>query len=362
MYRNAKEIGDPEFPLEIDLDAGVTYEHELIGRKVEVSPYAKGKLGQFHGKSAVVQGVILKNGQLAGLKVEVADCVCFGPIKNFFLERAYAEDIHQIGPKSLQIREALIRWEKPRNYYKSSWEGIELQCFYLSKTVQNLAIEVGAPVRYPSSKRDQFDAKSWRFVIPQDNETSVVSCHTTMHDHVWDITTSVYSTRDVDTSRLQLIGHEDHWQRIYRWMTALALNFQNIGFNYGPTIRDLVWRSKMSTQLTRLCHSILPEIVAGYEKMTGQTTEPPAISVGIGSARVEPCHVGLYEKPTDVAPYAIMTMRKRAFEKGPEYVKYVLMHELIHHVLANAGVEAIHGKEFQELSAISGLPKQYRKG
>lgn len=57
---------------------------------------------------------------------------------------------------------------------------------------------------------------------------------------------------------------------------------------------------------------------------------------------------------------SLVVVSPKAFEQGPEYVDQVLLHELLHVVVAANGGEKHHGKLFHQLAKRMGLKPHYR--
>ena len=73
----------------------------------------------------------------------------------------------------------------------------------------------------------------------------------------------------------------------------------------------------------------------------------------------KPEHCRLHNLPTGKRPYSILTVAPRAFDKGADYVRIVVQHELIHYVLQANGDDP-HNDRFDAIAAQLGVPKQYR--
>ena len=86
-------VGDRELPLEADLEADIDNNHPLVGKSVEVSPASSGTMQKYIGEKATVLGVLRRYGDLVGLQVLLGGTKKFGPLKNFFIDRTYLENI-----------------------------------------------------------------------------------------------------------------------------------------------------------------------------------------------------------------------------------------------------------------------------
>lgn len=358
----AKEIGDKRFLLEAHPDKDILREHELVGKKVTVSPLAMESLRKFQGKPAEVTGVVLKHGQLAALEVSLNGQKFLSPKKDFFLYRSYLEDIHLNGYYGQAVKDAMSHWSESRDYYGPSWDGIEAFHWQLAKVAEYATIESAGWYKYPSSARQDMDGKDWRLVLTTFNESVAVNCHSLLHDSVWTLSSTIYTTKDIDREMLEApIGSSDHWERTLLWTLDLAEKLQTQGYDYTSVINSFKARIKANRRLTLMKEEMIPEIVDEYEAIYGPIGQMLPISVGFSNLRASGPSIGCHDKPSDTQPYSIISIKPKA-AKDLNYLRHVLKHELVHYVLHhhNAEGEPPHGKRFQQLAKAVGIPQKYR--
>jgi len=355
----ASEIGDPDFPLEADLRKGIERSHPHIGKNVTVNKNANEVLKAVQGKHGIITGVIIKRGQIAGYEVSIAGKRYYAPRKDFYVRKQYVEDVHLNSSKAHHIREVLNHWSDQHDYYGPAWDGIEAFHFELAKATPSAAIESAGWYKYRSSGRKDMDGKDWRLAIPDNNSTTVVNCHSLLHDAVWTLSTTVYSTREINQNQLHPVGDKDHWIRTFLWTVAVAKSLQTHGFDYSGAISDLIMRMRSSDMLRRFGAMLLPHISAAYQQVTGRQPIAKYVSYGFSKIRLKPGTVGKYDKPTDNFNYGIISVHPMTI-KDPKYVFEIVKHELIHHVLENVCCpENDHDATFKQIAEIVKLPAKY---
>lgn len=359
MHLREAEIGDLEFPLEAEPE-DIIRDHDLVSTNVRVTPYANELLQPHRGEMATVKGVIAKHGQIAGLEVDIDGDRYYAPKKDFFIDRQMVEDVHLQSPRARELSQALKRWRKPRDYYGSSWDGIELFHFYLAKRVESLALEFAGWYRYPSSTRPGMDGKDWRLVVPDGTRHVAINCHSLLHDGVWTLTTTVHSTRDIDRDKLTLTGEPDFWQRVLGWTEAVAEGLQTSGYDYSPVLDALRKRKEGNRVLSDLVRRYSPLVEAAAEGALGRAVKMPPVSAGFSRIRLNAPSVGRLEPPSDEVPYAILTVRPSA-GADREYLDYVVKHELAHLALLGTSDDLEpHGELFNAVTAALDIPERFR--
>lgn len=356
-----QELGDKTFLLEGTPSKDIQKEHPLVGKTVAVSDIANESLKPFRGKKAIVTGVLMKGGQIAAIEVQIDGKTLIGPRKSFFTYRSYLEDIYLNGFYGQAVRQALSHWNGQHDYYGPSWDGVEAFHFQLAKVATKAAIEVAGWYKYPSSVRSDMDGKDWRLVVHSGVETVAVNCHSLLHDSVWTLNTTVYSTREIELSQLNFIGDEDHWSRTLQWTIEVARGLEQDGHDFSSVIEALEKRLRANQALTRIKDRMLGEVVGSYEDLYGPIGTMYPLSVGFSNLRATGPSIGCHDKPSDIQPYSIISIKPHA-AKDPKYVRDVLKHELVHYVLQHHDFEnePSHGKHFQELAKELGLPEKYR--
>lgn len=361
-YSKIKEIGDKSFPLEVNLIEDLNVNHSHVGKIVEVSPHANELLSKYRGDKAKILGVFTKNNQIAGYKVKVKGKTLHGPKKDFYLDKSFSEDIFLNSSKAQEIRNLLSHWDKQHDYYSDSWQGIEFFHFNLAKSVDLIAIESGGWISYPSSKRDSFDGKTWRYVVSSKRDPVVISASSCLHDHVWTLNTTVFSTREIDQSKLTLVGHSDHWTRALLWTMKLAEVLSTDEVDFTDVIKRYRKRIQLNLSLRKEVDLQLKKILPVYCKTTGHNNvRLNPLSVGFSRTRIPGRAIGCHDKPTDLHPYSILTIKPSAL-RDPSYLEEVVKHELIHYVCHHHPENNVmpHGKLFKEMAKALKLPKKYQ--
>jgi predicted SprT family Zn-dependent metalloprotease len=360
MQRRAKDIGDLEFPLEANIPEEVHRDHDDVGKQAEITPYADRSLRPLRGEEVTITGVVVKGSQVAGYEAKYGDRTVYGPKKSFFVQYAMVEDVHLDSDKAKHIRALLSHHNQQRDYYASSWDGIEALHFELAKASQVAAIESAGWYKYPSSSRSDMDGKDWRLIVPGISGAVAVNCHSVLHDSVWTLATTVYSTRDIDMQELRFLGHPDHWDRVLVWTLAVAQALETDGYDYSEVARVLAARLRGNQALKDIVRRLWQPIERTLQNLFQTDARMAPLSPGFGTIRVEPNHVGRYEHPSDECVYGILTINPSA-TKDQRYLFEVVKHEMIHHALASLpGKRKPHDEDFQRMAKALGLPKKYR--
>ncbi len=163
---------------------------------------------------------------------------------------ALVEDIHQDSFLAELVQEALEHWATQRDYDGPSWAGVLAFNRALAFLVPELAIEAAGWYKYPSSSRPDMDGKDWRYVIPDIcqrevpptdcSRVVVVNCHSLLHDGVWTLSTTTFSTGEVDTSGLTFIGaSNDPEKSALLWTLRVAEVLETAGYDYSKAKAEL---------------------------------------------------------------------------------------------------------------------------
>jgi hypothetical protein len=346
------------FPLEVDLDSTVVHDHPHVGQKAQVNHYANEVLLTKRGKEVRITGVILKSGQIAGYEVDCHGETFYAPRKDFFVGSQMVEDVHLSSSRAQHIRQVLGHWGRQHDYYGPSWDGVEAFHFELAKATDRVVVESAGWYKYPSSTRPDMDGKDWRLVIPDRSGTVAVNCHSLLHDHVWTLSTTIFSTREIGPRLGRALEDRDHWTRTLLWTLAVARTLQTNGYDYQIPMHQITARIRAIPVLQKLVADLIPQIFQAHGKVFGRGPKPLSpVSIGLSRIRIQPSHVGRYERPTDEAPYGILTVHPKAW-KDKQFLREVVKHELIHHVLERS--DDPHGDTFQAMSKELGLPPKYR--
>jgi hypothetical protein len=354
--KTARDIGDLEFPLEANIPEEVLYTHEHVGKKAEVTAYADRFLQPLREEEVTITGVILKGGQIAGYKVKHKGATHYGPKKSFFVEHALVEDVHLDSAQAKHIRTLLGHNQVSHDYHHSTMDGVEAMYFELAKATQVAAVEVAPEYSYPSSTRESNDGLDWRLLVPGFSGVVAINCHTLVHDNVWTLATTIYSTRDVDISKLRTLGHHDHWTRTLVWTLATLPKAKE----NAPIAKELQKRIACGEKLQKLVQKLNPRVEAALQKLFDPSAKLAPLSIGLGKVRIEPNHVGRYEHPSDECPYGILTIHPKTWDEK-DYLFQIVKHELIHHALGSLpGRRKPHDKDFKRMAEALNLPEKYR--
>jgi len=358
-YAESKEIGDWNFPLEVDVENHITTDHDHVGKTAKITEHANEILKDNRGDEVKITGVIEKFGQIVGYQAELNGETIYAPKKDFYVGMNYVEDIHADGAKAEQIRRLLAHWQTQHDYYGPSWDGIELFHFELAKATDAVGIESAGWYKYDTSLRSDMDGKNWRLVIPDKAGCVAVNCHSILHDDVWTLNTTIYSTREISKKDIKLYGHKDHWQRTLGWTIKVAKVLETDGYDYSDVIQNLMKRKKISWLTTKKAHQILPGVIEVYKKETGNTLDwLPYVSFGISDNQIPPGKIGTHRSKTDVVDYSIITMHPQSLMRGRKYYEIVIKHELLHYVLAQTN-NPFHNEQFVRMGQKLNIPQRF---
>ena len=351
-------VGDRENPLEADLGADLCRESPLIGQRAEVSPCGGGDLYGKQGDFGPITGVLKRYGRVVGYEVEINKTRYTGTRKDLYVEQCVLEDVQPGTPTSVGVREALSHWNKQRDYWGPMLDGLENLCFELAAVTQEVVL-TGTPSQDGSGG-------GWKFYVPEPmNMTTVVDCRVAYHDNVWTLTVAVYPLRKPYTDLRNadgavVLGHEDHWERTYRWTEAVAtFMIAKCGLPWRDSLLGMKKRAFVTREYLRPTVGMtLPKVIAEHAKLLGPPKNVTRLSVGMSRVRLRPGTVALTEPPTDRRPYTVITLSPTA-GRDADYFSQVCLHECIHLVVASRGGEP-HNPQFQALAVALGLKPEYR--
>lgn len=351
-------IGDRENPLEADLGADLCRENPLIGGRAEVSPCCGGDLYGKQGQFGSITGVLKRYGRIVGYEVEIDKTRYTGTCKDLYVEQCVLEDVQPPTPTSVGVREALSHWGKQRDYWGPMLDGLENLCFELASVTQEVVLTVTAS--------QDGGGSGWKFYVPEPmNMTTVVDCRVAYHDNVWTLMVAVYPLRKPyaelrNADGAVVVGHEDHWERTYRWTEAVATTLiKEGGLPWQDALAGMKKRALVTREYLRpTVGAVLPKVIAVHTKLFGPPKNVTRLSVGMSRVRLRPGTVALTEPPTDRRPYTVITLSPTA-GKDADYFSQVCLHESIHLVVASRGGEP-HNENFQTLAKVLGLKPEYR--
>lgn len=354
LEKIAAEQGDSE-PLSIN-PAEINRDHELVDHEVQISDYAADDHQQACAK---VTGVVLSGNQVAAVEVEIDGERHLLPKKDIWIDQKYVEDIHLDTQLAQRIREVLKHWMVQRDYYGPSWDGIEAFNFRLAMACKVAHVEAAGWYKYTTSLRSDMDGKDWRLCVPDDDGWVAVNCHSLLHDAVWTLSTTVYSSREIFGAKPA--GSDDHWHRTLMWTLAVAKALATDGFTYDDVIKNFIWRLSQIPELRRQAREILPGVIEAYQKVTGEgAPRLPGFSIGMSHVRLLPNTVSRHEPPDHNHSESIITVMPEV-ASDVEYLRYVVMHEMIHYVLGDFCGSESHGDLFNDIAGKIGLPVEHRE-
>ncbi len=217
--------------------------------------------------------------------------------------------------------------------------------------------------KYPSSV-ENLDGNSWRILLPhEDSERKaiVVDINGIIHDGVHTLGNQIYSTNDVNLDEVNWISNDDHWTRSILWLIEEARILSIYGVDYSEVIN----KYKLRLEIVKLMHSIKLDLIVEmkelYKTMFGVELILPKVSMALNDWNFTPESVASIMYPSGYLKWAVITVAPKAFSRGMEYVRYVIMHELIHLAIGESDKSSHgHNAKFNMLAEAMGLPKQFR--
>ena len=354
-YRTAANllIGDRELPLEADLNTDLIYDHEMVGKKVEVSPVANGTFEGNKGKVAVVTGVLTRLGKVVALRVMVGGKKYTGTLKDFYIDRKVLEDTQPQTATSMSIKECMNKYASQRSYWLPLIDGVEAFCFELATC---------APACDISSHPAGF-----KVLIPEPQRQDVTHLIGTVleHNNFYTLNTTIFPFRGNKkfTPRFEI---SDHWLRTFEYTIEICTKLmRQKGFKWEKKIKLLKQRRDLTIKVLQpLVADLLPKTLAATEEITGTKKDNiyiGGVSIGFSEVRLKPGTVGLNEPPTDRRPYTVISIGTSALSHDdPQYLQQVVLHECIHLCAANVQCREPHNDLFMKLSEKLGLKEKYR--
>jgi len=352
VQEKTMNVGEEDFPLIIDTDEDVHLNHELVGKQAQITEYAENALTPYKGKMCTIEGVIIQVEQLVGYKIKTLDeRVFYCPKKDVYVFKQFVEDIFQDARHAMRAFEAVRHWTLQRDYFGPSWDGLELLCLNLATVVQSAAVETAGWFKYPSSTRTKMDGKNWRYVFKiGEIEHGVVNCNSLLHDNVWTLVTTTYSTKDIDRNKLTFFHHEDIWVRSIMWAIATAKLLQDDNYNYSNIIQDFNNRLQLAEQVTQLIDQVKPIVIQAHEQITGKECHlrnKPLVAA-VTKILLSPGKIGEYV-PSNTYHAAFISVHPKAF-RDSNYVNEIVKHELVHAALeTECNEKNDNSEEFKQL-------------
>lgn len=339
-----------------DIDNTISKNHKLVNKKIQVNEYATGELKKYIGKLCKIISVILRNEKIIGFKIKTNDNIeLYAPKKYFYLHYQFVEDISPINKETNQVLDSIHHWNSQHDYYGTSWKGLERLLINMSSVIVKVAVEATKWYKYPSSTRHKMDGKNWRYIFKSKNDYGVINCHSLLHDGVWTLSTTTYSTDEIDESKLIFIYDEDLWIRVCKWIIATAKLLQQSNYDYSNVIMEYSKKLKYAKQLNRIIKEKQQLVAQTYSNITNKNTkfDEEAISIAISECLLPVGKIGNYLS-SDSYHSSILSIHPNLIN-NKEQLNTVMIHELIHGILGTDCTKESHSSELfkKMLTALS---------
>lgn len=357
------DAGDDQFPLVVDPDKDLKEAEPYTNRKAQVNYYAKDELEPYQGQGCIITRIIVQNGILVGYEIKIDGKTFLTPKKNIYALHQYVEDIFVNDKHIINVAEEVKHWMAQRDYYETSWDGIESFYLHLSSHVLGAAVECGKWQKYPSSMRNDYDLISWRLIFKTGSDLlGVVNCQSCRHDYVWTLNTTMFSTREIDINKLKFYNAEDLWIRSAEWFIATAQLFQNSGYDFQQVIQDMQTRLETAKQLNQQKKELIATVSEAFSKVTKKQPriyEEP-ISICITKIELLPGQVSRYLN-SDSYNSSLLIIHPKII-KDMNYVQSAMIHDLIHAANGEDCNDENHKSEyFNAMADALNLSAEFRK-
>ncbi len=273
------------------------------------------------------------------------------------------ENVHPETAQTLLLKDAMGYWDTTRDYPNGDWKGAEKFYFWLAVMSNTAALEVLNRGKYPSSP-EGLGGSAWRVLIPHENDDRraiVLDINSINHDGVSTLGTQIYSTNDVDLLKLNWVGSRDHWTRSILWLIEEAKMLSVSGEDLSKVINGY----NLRLEIVRLMHVLRLELTVEmkevYKVITGVELIIPSVTIALNDWNFTTESVASLMYPSGCLKWAVITVSPKAIKHGMKYVRYVIMHELIHLAVGEGDKNGHgHSAEFNMLAEALGLPKQFR--
>jgi len=326
-------VTDKEVPLEGEKPA----KENVVGKTMEISYNCSDKLSKYRGKPAKVLGITEKYGEPHIYKVSVGGKILQVSSRDLYTDRKITEDAAPLTSSSELLKNSLSHWKEQRNYWVGENAGLEAICFAVASTSERF--------------RCGYDPlSSFRFSIPSNNQydTARAEFPFCVSGGFW------YTSAIIMPERLnkpvEFEHVEDHWERVF-----------HMGIRCSPYSS---WKSNFEARreatrkvLVPLASVCMKKVVTAYEIVTGER-KTPAYSIGFSKIRLPVNKIGLNDPPTDIRPYAVMSVSPEA-AKDFSYLEQVVLHECAHVVVGKIGGDP-HNDVFNEVVKMVGVEPDNR--
>lgn len=346
-----------------------TKDHDLVGEKASPS---EGETSMDAEGYVTVEEVFLQNGQVAALRVRDPESgeLWSAPASVFgFGSENIQEDVYVESDLAMWLRQALSRWNAHRDYPGPLWDGVEKLCFETALVAgPEVAVEVAGWYRYPSRDSEDMDGKDWRYVIPDASglrSAVAVNCHSLLHDGVWTLTTTTFSTDDVRLSVIPGVAwarSDDPWELALLMAAKTARFLSTDGYDFEDAVEDFRERFvaarfvrgmglEAREFVRRVYREVFDEEALGARKFT----------VAVNDWGLKPDKIASFRHPDESSHgWGIMTVSPRAMD-DLDYLSQVLLHELAHEAIGDRkSAGDPHGKDFQNLADALGIEDEHQ--
>ena len=270
------------------------------------------------------------------------------------------ENMHPEVQATAEIIESISPWIQQKDYIGPSWAGIEKFHCQLANRVDALAIESAGWYSYDSSTSDGMDGKDWRLIPLTEERQVVVNCHSLLHDGVWTLTTTTFSTDEINTDKLEFIGHKDRWKRSMLWTIHLAEKLKLKEEDYETPITDMKRRLGSIDKFHQIKIELAFEIKELYRSLFKVDSNiPEEISIAINDWDLVENSIGGYRYPTEKTKGGMIVISPAATD-DLEYVTEIIKHELIHAAIIPTDTDGHNDRQFDVLAEAMNLPEKYR--
>ena len=382
--------------------------HDLIGSTACSSQLDKGL--SFLTPSTII-GVAVVNDQIAGLEVKLKDGTVYAAHSSFFFIRGFNQLIHDTyvySQTAVLVQNALSPWLiGSHSFPATEWDGIEKLYMDIAKITKTAIVEVPQRNNIPSpwysyELSDGIAGQDWRIILPPApfspvDPTPVSTCiniHSTFYSGNWDLSINISEEKNVKKIAQAFtdgkgLSHPDPWVRSIKWAVMTAYLLDPNGTKYKKVRQGMKSRLKKVNTAHRIKEYWEPKILNAYKKVIEdrplcfrKNPKFPYITIMINDWWLKSNTVGMYMQPkghyddssgpsvekwyhnTDFK-CGILGISPLAFDKivpgtNIPYVKFVILHELIHAILDQRCSKELHGPDFQKMADFLGLPKQFQ--
>jgi hypothetical protein len=207
------------------------------------------------------------------------------------------------------------------------------------------------------------DGISWRVIFKiDDSQHGVINCQSLRHDNVWTLNTTAFSTDEIDRNALKFISNENLWLRSALWTVETMTLLQNSGYDYSQVIEDMNTRINAATNLEQTKKDLIHLVSDAYYKLTQKQSKIGSEPISIAVTKVEllPGQISRFLN-SDSYNSSLLVIHPKAIG-DVEYVKYAMMHDLIHAALGQDCNDEAHKSDmFQKMAKATGLPQEFIK-